>query len=71
MVQPDGRNDGLRLTTHAFAYEACDIPPGMTLRTFRALRSDGGAERRRMALSERLRRLAASAMSASARGAGN
>jgi hypothetical protein len=37
---------------HAFAYEACDIPAGMTIREYRAERSRG----RRIGRTTRLRR---------------
>jgi hypothetical protein len=32
-----------RLLRHAFRYETCDIPPGMTIRSYRALRSPADA----------------------------
>lgn len=51
-----------RLTPHAFAYEACDIPAEMTIREFRALRSGPGRKRGRVALLTRLRLRAAGAV---------
>jgi hypothetical protein len=39
-----------RLSPYAFAYEACDIPAGMTIREFRALRVAAAAGEARMAL---------------------
>jgi hypothetical protein len=39
-----------RLSPYAFAYEACDIPAGMTIREFRASRAVADAGEVRMAL---------------------
>jgi len=38
------------LGPHAFLYEACDIPPGITLAEFRSLRSVRREARRRITL---------------------
>lgn len=42
-------------TTFAFRYEACDIPPGMTIREFRAERAARRELRRLNLLVRRLR----------------
>jgi hypothetical protein len=42
------------LSPYAFAYEACDIPAGMTIREFRALRAAADAGDVGMASLERL-----------------
>jgi hypothetical protein len=43
-----------RLSPYAFAYEACDIPAGMTIREFRASRAAADAGEVRMASLERV-----------------
>jgi hypothetical protein len=43
-----------RLSPYAFAYEACDIPAGMTIREFRASRAAADAGEVRMASRERV-----------------
>jgi hypothetical protein len=43
-----------RLSPYAFAYEACDIPAGMTIREFRASASAADAGEVRMASLERV-----------------
>jgi hypothetical protein len=43
-----------RLSPYAFAYEACDIPAGMTIREFRALRAAADAGELGMASLERV-----------------
>jgi hypothetical protein len=42
------------LSPYAFAYEACDIPAGMTIREFRASRAAADAGEVRMASLERV-----------------
>ena len=57
-IAPAPAGDGAaagRLSPYAFAYEACDIPAGMTIREFRALRAAADAGEAGMASLERLR----------------
>ena len=42
---------------HAFAYEACDIPAGMTIREYRAQRARKAGRARRLRRALRARRL--------------
>jgi hypothetical protein len=44
-----------RLSPYAFAYEACDIPAGMMISEFRALRAAAAAGEARMSSLERVR----------------
>jgi hypothetical protein len=52
---PAGRRAAVgQLSRYAFAYEACDIPAGMTIREFRAARAAADAGEAGMASVERL-----------------
>jgi hypothetical protein len=56
-IAPAPAGDGAavgRLSPYAFAYEACDIPAGMTIREFRASRTAADAGAAGMASVERL-----------------
>ena len=45
------------LRPHAFRYETCDIPPGMTIREYQARRSGNSRGRERPAPLRRMRAL--------------
>ena len=49
-----GVSSPARLGPHAFAYEACDIPPGMTIDAFRSQRADSGRPRPRRSFGARI-----------------